>query len=118
MDRDYFIGLRVDKDTWEYLRRFKQNSKMSAIVRGMIHDHMERENPVKIIEQMIERLERGEIDPELFIDRFREIKQRYRQIESIYNFANEKIRELEDSGVLYQALGRLRLRDESMNKYL
>src|SRR5262245_57948261 len=118
MDKEYFIGLRVDQDTWEYLQRFKQNSKISAVVRGMIHDCIERQDPVKIIEQIIERLERGEIDTELFIDRFRDIKQRYRQIESIYNFANEKIIELEESGVMYQALGRLRLKDESMNKFM
>jgi len=115
---EYFIGIRVDKQIWDYLHRYKNHSRMSTVVRDMIYDRMETEDPIKILDDMVDGLERGEYDPDLFVKRFYAMKQRYRKNEALYSLGNEKIAELEKNGVLHNAVGRLRLQQEDMDNFI
>lgn len=116
-DNIFTIGVRVDKDIWDYLHKYKPRAKMSDIIRDMIYQRMEEEDPLKLLDDMVDRLERGEYDPKQFIQRFDGMKHRYRKNEVMYSLANEKINELENRGVLHQAFGRLRMQ-EDMNKFI
>jgi len=91
---------------------------MSTVVRDMIYDRMETEDPIKILDDMVDGLERGEYDPDLFVKRFYAMKQRYRKNEALYSLGNEKIAELEKNGVLHNAVGRLRLQQEDMDNFI
>ena len=110
-DNIYNIGVRVDKDIWDYLHRYKYDGKMSTVVRDMLYDHMEHEDPERMIDEMVERLENDQYDPKQFMDRFTGMCRRYRENLAMYGSAVKKIEELEENGIMYQIAGRLRLKD-------
>lgn len=107
--KKHLAAFLAEPDEWEFLRSGNKHGNISDRLRSLVRECMERRDPIEVLNELVTRWENGEISNKLFIDRFREISARYKKTSAIYDMAVERVAELENDGIINQALGRDRL---------
>ena len=107
----FTIGLRVNERVVKYLDTYKYGTR-SETVRNIILNHIEKQDPIKELETLLNDYSWSRIKAEDFLKSFFDLKKRYVKVFNDYEFACEQIKRMETNGMINGAIAKLNMQKE------